>query len=102
MGMTRVDFELIAWSVNRSSDDAVAQNLNAKQTRDLIVASLAEDIRARHPRFEAIKFCRKAGHRKELRAIEHAAIVAQLGENPPEPDYVLTITSKLVDQELPL
>ena len=96
MSMTRVDFELIAWSLARHSDYAVAHNLDAKQSRDFIIMGLADDIKARHPRFDSAKFCFKAGHRKELRKAEHEAIVKALEPTAEK------LSRHLVDQELPL
>ena len=78
MGMTRKDYELVAWCINRASDKAIKEQYCAEGTRDEIIELLGEAFASQHPRFDVLKFRRASGHSKEWRAIAKAKLVASL------------------------
>jgi len=78
MGMTRKDYELVAWCINRASDKAIHNEYCAEGTRDEIIELLGEAFASQHPRFDVLKFRRASGHSKEWRAIAKAKLVASL------------------------
>ena len=68
MGMTRKDFELIAWAINKAGDKAIKEDYCAEGTRDTIIELLEECILSQHPRFDTRIFRNKTGYQKESRA----------------------------------